>query len=95
MRKIVTGHIVYVHVIATCISPACAHACFRLYHRVLCTVIPVPVGSCVGVWFVGFFVRQSMMSIVVFVILLRLLVARAINARVESPPRLVLLTGRR
>ena len=46
-------------------------------------------------WFVGFFVRQSMMSIVVFVILLRLLVARAINARVESPPRLVLLTGRR
>ena len=35
------------------------------------------------------------MSIMLFVILLHLLVARAINARVESPPRLVLLTGRR
>ena len=49
---LVTGHIVYVHVIA--ISPACAHA-FHVafgYLRVLCTVIPVPVGSCVGVWFV-------------------------------------------
>ena len=35
------------------------------------------------------------MSIMLFVILLHLLVARAINTRVESPPRLVLLTGRR
>ena len=43
----------------------------------------------------GSFVSQSMMSIVVFVILLRLLVARAINARGVSPPRLVLLTSRR
>ena len=52
-------------------------------------------GELRGVRFVGSIVSQSMMSIVVFVILLRLLVARAINARVESPPRLVLLTGRR
>ena len=35
------------------------------------------------------------MSIMLFVILLHLLVARATNTRVESPPRLVLLTGRR
>ena len=35
------------------------------------------------------------MSIMLFVIILHLLVARAINTRVESPPRLVLLTSRR
>jgi hypothetical protein len=47
----VTGHIVYVHVIAIGLPYSC--------HRVLCTVVPVPVGSCVGTWFVSFKLKVS------------------------------------
>ena len=62
----------------------------QLSHCTVCTVVPVRTcgASCVGVWFVGSFVSQTMMSIVLFVILLHLLVARAIHTRDRARVRI-------